>query len=165
MRAWFDQRRSDYRIQARYTLRQILFDPGRHPQTLNASIDAALQALRAGDEARGDRAALPLWLDDAAAAEVRRVFGDQFAAALSTLAVGTWQGPVRSGYGVHLVMLQARQDERPARLDEVQQQVAQDLLARQSETARLAWLEQLRARYDVRVEPAPVTVADSSARP
>ena len=35
--------------------------------------------------------------------EVSGAFGDVFAEAMVSLPVGTWQGPVSSGYGFHLV--------------------------------------------------------------
>jgi len=165
LQAWLDEHPQNYRTEARYTLRQVYFDPGRHPQDLDATLAAALQTLSRGGSADGDPASLPERLDNVAASEVRRVFGDQFANTLPALAVGQWQGPVNSGYGVHLVMVQTRQIERPARLDEVRTRVAQDLIAHRNESARLAWFDALRARYAVRVEQAPVSVAAGDASP
>ena len=43
----------------------------------------------------------------AATSEVARVFGAEFAEAIKTLPVGGWQGPVRSGFGLHLVELRS----------------------------------------------------------
>jgi len=57
-------------------------------------------------------AALPL-------GEVAKLFGAPFAARLPELALKQWQGPVESGYGVHLVYVSARTEGRLPALAEV----------------------------------------------
>jgi hypothetical protein len=55
----------------------------------------------------------------APASEVAKQFGDHFAAELSGLASGRWEGPVASGYGVHLVFVSERTEGRLPALAEV----------------------------------------------
>ena len=47
------------------------------------------------------------------ASEVAKQFGEKFAAKLSELSRGHWQGPVESGYGVHLVLVSERTERAP----------------------------------------------------
>ena len=67
-----------------------------------------------GFAAMGD----PLLLDHnfvaVPASEVAKQFGEKFAAKLSELSPGQWQGPVESGYGVHLVLVSERTEGRCA---------------------------------------------------
>ena len=53
------------------------------------------------------------------ASEVAKQFGEKFAAKLSELSRGHWQGPVESGYGVHLVLVSERTEGRVPALAEV----------------------------------------------
>lgn len=166
LQAWLDAHPDDYRIEPVYTLRQRYFDPGRRGERLEADLAAARAALADGAATAGDPTLLPEALDDAPLAEVTRVFGSEFAAALDALPTGGWQGPVRSGYGLHLVELRMRTPGRAATLAEVRPALERDWLRERSEAANRAFYESLRARYTVRVEddPAPAGDARASAR-
>ena len=47
------------------------------------------------------------------------VFGEEFARSVLALAPGRWEGPVRSGYGLHLVLVTKRIPGRLPELSEV----------------------------------------------
>ena len=53
-------------------------------------------------------------------------FGDKFAAALRKLPVGTWQGPIESGFGLHRVFVSKRTGGRISELDEVREVVRRE---------------------------------------
>jgi hypothetical protein len=57
---------------------------------------------------------------------VGRDFGPDFARALASLDPGEWQGPVRSGYGVHLVRVGRTVPGRAPQLADVRAAVARD---------------------------------------
>jgi len=97
---------------------------------------------------------LPAALQDARAFEVTRTFGSEFAQALETLPVGSWQGPMRSAFGLHLVMLTAREPGRQATLDEVRAPLERDWLQARTQAAQEAFFKRLRAKYSVRIEAA-----------
>ena len=63
--------------------------------------------------------------------EVARQFGASFAAKLGGISVGQWQGPVESGYGVHLVRVSERTEGHLPALAEVR-----DAVRREWENAR-----------------------------
>jgi hypothetical protein len=159
LQAWLDAHRDDYRNEARYSLRQVYFDPARHAGNLEADVAAAWRALDSGGLTSGDPTLLPANLEQAAESEVARVFGAEFAAALRVLPVGGWQGPVRSGFGMHLVELGAREDSRPSTLEEVRAAVERDWLQVRSQEADAALYAQLRAKYRVRIEADEVAAA------
>ncbi len=98
--AWLAAHQDDYRIEPRYDLRQVFFDPTRRGQRLDADVAAARAALARGSrEAVGDATMLPNALEAAPASEVERVFGQDFSRAVAALPVGGWQGPMRRGTG------------------------------------------------------------------
>ena len=156
LQAWLDQHLASYRVEARFSLRQIYFDPTRRGDKLEADIEAARAALARGEVVAGDTTMLPRSLESASASEVAHVFGKVFVDALATLPVGGWQGPVQSGFGRHLVELRVREDARPAKLDEVKAEVERDLLYQRALDAKAAFYNKLRADYTVRIENGAV---------
>jgi hypothetical protein len=88
---------------------------------------------------------------DASRADLGQIFGPGFAPAVDAVPVGTWAGPVRSSYGLHLVWVHAREPERIPALAEVHSRVLARFLRERSEQRRQDTLAALRARYAVEV--------------
>ena len=80
----------------------------------------------------------------------------KFAAKLSELSLNQWQGPVESGYGVHLVWVSERTEGHVPALEEVRDAVRREWAeARRLETNEKFYQELLK-RYVVTVElPQP----------
>lgn len=153
LEAFLQQNAARYVAPARYSLRQIFFDPTRRADTLEPDARAAKQAAQRGDSPTGDPSLLPSELQGASAFEVERVFGVEFLDGLKDLPVGGWQGPIRSGRGLHLVQLSERDASRPAALEEVRSEVERDLVSARAEQAREAFFAKLRSSYRVSIEP------------
>jgi hypothetical protein len=156
LQAWLDAHRADYRTEPRYSLRQVYFDPRRHGANLERDIASARRALEGGSNNVGDATLLPLEMQDASQSEVEREFGAEFVAGLKSLAPGTWQGPSRSTFGVHLVRVDARNDGQALSLEQVRAEVERDLLQARAEESSRKIYDRLRANYRVRVESAAV---------
>ena len=154
LQAWLDAHAGDYADDPVYSLQQLYFDPSRRGAHLDAEMASARRALELGRPAHGDDTMLPAELNAASAAEVTKTFGTGFADALEAMPLGTWQGPVRSGFGLHLVRLTARQQGRKAQLEEIRADVERDLLHARTQEAADAFYRLLRARYVVRVDVA-----------
>jgi hypothetical protein len=151
LQAWLDAHAGQYSIEPVYSLRQAYFEPARHAD-LVAVIAGARRALASGRHVAGDRTMLPVSMDGASASEVQRVFGDEFAASLESLAVGEWQGPVSSTFGVHLVVLTQREPAKPATLAAVRLEVERDLTHARMQKTNTDFYAKLRAKYAVRIE-------------
>jgi len=91
-------------------------------------------------------------METVSASGVRRVFGDAFADALQTLPPEGWQGPVTSGFGLHLVALAPHDVARTATLAEARADVERDLTHARLQQANAAFYDRLRAKYAVRIE-------------
>ena len=83
--------------------------------------------------------------------EIAELFGGRFAATLPALAAGSWQGPIESAHGVHLVHVIGRTEPRLPALDEVRDRVAEDLLDSRRRERNEAALQTLRERYEIRM--------------
>jgi hypothetical protein len=152
METWLRTHPDSYRIPPRYTLQQVYFDPRQHSDGLGRSIKTAAAAHKRGETNVGDPTLLPASLTDAGTDEVARTFGEKFAAALAQLPDGRWSGPVVSGFGVHLVRIDARTPERVPALAEVRPAVERDLINARSRQANEDFYKALRKRYTVKLE-------------
>ncbi len=154
LQAWLAQHAADYQLDPVYTLAQVYFDPSRRGgEQLDADVSAARRALQDGKKAKGDSTMLPASMDKAPASEVSRIFGDEFELQLRALPVGAgWSEPVRSGFGLHLVQLSAREPGRPATLADVRAAVERDWLRDRAEAAKQDFYAKARANYTVRIE-------------
>ena len=152
LQRWLAEHVDDYRIEATYSIRQVYFDPARHGDRLDRSIALARQSLELNRPVAGDSTMLPETLEGGAA-EVSRVFGEDFEQALRSAPLASWVGPVRSGFGVHLVRVDARTDARTASLAEVRAEVERDWQRSRVQAAQDAYYERLRAKYTVKIEP------------
>lgn len=149
-----------FRRDAQLTFTQIFLDPGKRGAALPADAAALLETLRARPEAvnletAGDSLLLEPRYVDATEADVARQFGAEFAAAIAAQPVGVWVGPVRSGYGWHLVRIDARTPSRTPELADVREAVARDWEAQRRAAALGAEYERMKSGYRIRVEPAP----------
>ena len=158
LQAWLAAHPESYRREPQYTLRQVYFDPRRRGANLQRDIISARRALEAGRSIDGDSTLLPAGMQAARQDEVQRSFGPEFAAALRDMPVGGWQGPVESGFGLHLVNLSEKVGAHVPALDQVRAEVERDLLRARTEQANAMLYEHLRSNYRVRVEAADAAV-------
>ncbi len=85
------------------------------------------------------------------------IFGPDYFAALATLPVGSWEGPVESAFGTHLVRVTDRREARTPPLAEIRDKVEQDWRSTFVVLLREERLGALMSRYEVsRPDPAAV---------
>ena len=111
--------------------------------------------------ALGDVSMLPGKMMQADAHDIGRVFGDEFAAQLSTAPVDSWSGPYHSSYGLHLVYVSARTAARDPQLDEVRAAVIRDWAAAQRREANERFYSALLERYTIEVMPFDLVTGDA----
>jgi hypothetical protein len=93
---------------------------------------------------------------------VARLFGKDFASKLFSLPSGDWQGPVRSGYGLHLVQISNRTTPMQPSLDTVREKVLNEWHSRQRKIMNDQFYQNLRTRYEIVIED--IASKDSVAR-
>lgn len=147
-----------FRRPARVTFSQIYLDPARRKGALEGDAARLLETLNRAGSAReppdvGDRLLLlePRY-SDLPQQELESRFGPEFAQALPKLPPGRWAGPVASGYGAHLVRLEALQGGGLATLDEVRPQVLREWANARREALARDFYARLRARHAITVQ-------------
>ncbi|TDJ46120.1 MAG: peptidyl-prolyl cis-trans isomerase [Gammaproteobacteria bacterium] len=96
--------------------------------------------------------------------QVARIFGKDFTRQLFQVAVGEWLGPIESGYGLHLVRVDARTDSRQPTLDQVRDKVRVEWIAEQQRKMNEQLYPELRKRYEITIEgPAALSQVTSDS--
>ncbi len=149
LRRLFDSQPDRFERPARLTFEHLYFSPERRRGAVHDDVERALDQLRAGASARGDPFMLQRRYADATAQQIAAELGRQFADALLDFPVGSWQGPLKSSYGLHLVRLETRTDPRPASFAEATDAVRAAWHERRRREADQAMFERLRNEYAI----------------
>jgi hypothetical protein len=146
-----------FRIEPRATFAQVFLDPRKRDGSLEADVARLREALNGvGDWVPPSEVGDSLLLlepryADISPSEVARLFGAEFAEALFAQPVGQWVGPIASGYGVHLVRLDALTPGRIPALAEVRPVVEREWSGARRKELSDAFYNSLRAKYQVTV--------------
>lgn len=158
LQAFYENNAAHYTRPAKLSFRHIYFNPdqraGRTLDEANASLKT-LQSTNAGIGATadlGDRFMLQSRYQQISSDEIAREFGRDFADTLVTLTPGIWQGPIKSGYGVHLVFITEREAASVYPFAEVRERVKNDYLYELRQTRNDEVLEKLKSRYEIVIE-------------
>ena len=164
--AYLESNRELFEIPAAITFEQIFFDLARRGPQLERDLASALESLRRGTPADrvGDRTLLTARMEKSLPRDVSAAFGAEFAAALAALPAGTWEGPVRSSFGMHLVRVTWRGTATMPTLAEARDVVAREWTRARTVEMREKFYTSLRERYTVRVEAAAPANARAGAR-
>lgn len=156
LQAFLDKNPEMFRLEPRITFQHIYFSVDRRGEAASGDATRLLESLRARDAvdpaSLGDPFVLPYAYLEARVTEVARDFGGRFATSVEELPVGQWEGPVESGYGLHLVRVDGRVESRIPGLGEVNDEVRRELLTMRRRDAEEAVYSALRERYTVAVE-------------
>jgi peptidyl-prolyl cis-trans isomerase C len=158
LQQYFQDNISEFSGPERLTFAQVFFDPdARGDDTLPAAAEvlAQLQAAGVPDPQTleaGDLGMLPNYFSAAAIFDIRRRLGSGFTDSLLELQPGSWQGPVLSGFGVHLVYLFERVPAPVPPYAEVQAKVLEAWHSSRLKTFQEQFYQSLRDGYEVVIE-------------
>lgn len=159
----------NYRIEPQFTFSHVYLNPDKRKENLEEDARLLLTELQgsqgAGGEAPyGDSLMLPYSFESLRAGDVDRQFGTGFAAQLSEVQTGEWTGPVRSGFGMHLVFIEEKIESRVPDLEEVRDVVKRDLIAQHRRDANEKIYQRLRERYTITIERPEIVDSKASGR-
>ena len=166
--AYFETNRERYAEPARVSFSHIYFNPDLRGARTDEDARALLEELPPSPPSPESMAQLgdPLMLQphyaDRTKRDIHSLFGSEFADVIAAMEPGQWTGPIRSGYGVHLVYVQTRSASQPAELAQVRERVLVDFSADRRSDGKQRYYEQLRTQYDVKIEPTELTGQDAS---
>jgi hypothetical protein len=159
LQAFFQERREEYRVPPRISFSHVYFNTDRRGPAAEEDARRALAELRAATPPplrapeRGDRFMLPHDYALRSPREVQQTFGARFAETLFELEPG-WHGPVVSGYGIHLVYIGERVDDRIPEYGEVRDRLVIDYNRMRRERANELLYEGLVGGYEIEIDEA-----------
>jgi hypothetical protein len=163
---YFDENIDKYKAPDLVTFYQIYFDPdkrGNNTLTDAENSKTRLNGLVNPTEKMGqfgDKFMLQAYYPQRSEVEVSKYFGPEFAKSVFNLEEGEWKGPVLSGYGTHLVYVDARIEAPEPDLEPVKELVIEDLMVEKRQEINDKFFEDLIGRYEVIIEKPKDTPAD-----
>ena len=151
-------------VDRKFTFSQVYLDPNGRRKHLTQDANELLirlrkQGLDVDFSSLGDVFLLEHRFEAAPTAEIAKQFGEKFAAKLVDAPIGQWFGPVESGYGMHLLFVEARSERRLPELAEVRDAVRREWTnARRSESNEKLF-QNLLKHYEIvieKIDPAQV---------
>ncbi len=162
LRAYMEKHREAYLSDPQVAFRQVYVDATKRGGGAESEARRVLARLAAGadPDSVGDRTLLEAEAPLTPVREIGMQFGDEFARRLVGLTPGRWAGPIRSGYGLHMVRISRSVGPRLRDLREVREAVKRDWTAERQRQVKDAAYAKLRERYTVTVEkPTAATVS------
>ena len=165
LRIWFEANAQRFALPPRVSFRHLYFSFDRHGERTQAAAETALAALAGKPRDSADGAALadPFMFQDSYGdrpfSQIATQFGPRFAQALFALKPGSWQGPIESGYGWHLIWIDSLTPSRVPAFEEIEPTVKSAWVADQRKEAKRKMFDAMRARYRVVLPEPPASPA------
>jgi peptidyl-prolyl cis-trans isomerase C len=160
LRAWYAKNTDKFALPSRVSFRHLYFSPDRRGERAHDDAVRALAKLTGQPEdsplaiSLADRFMFQDYYADRTSEQLAKDFGPTFAVTVSKLAPGSWQGPIESGLGWHLVFVDSVIPGRVPAFEEVEPDVKTAWLGDQKQRAWQKAYADMRAKYTVLV-PAP----------
>lgn len=136
-----------YTLPRRYSLRQLYFQA-------KPDADNALASIEAGENAAGfgESSMLNSSYAYRSALDVNATFGPGFADLLQDFPTNSWQGPLKSSFGYHLLFITDIHEQEATPFRAITDQVLKDYRQYKQATARQSYLDELLLDYEILVE-------------
>jgi parvulin-like peptidyl-prolyl isomerase len=155
LRAWFTKNTQKFALPGRYSFRHLYFSVDKRGKA--AEENAANALTRIAGQPEDSKLAISLadtfmfqdYYADRTPEALAKEFGPQFAVAIEKVKPGSWQGPIESGYGWHLVFVDSVVPGRIPALEEIEPDVKTAWLAEQKAAAWEKAYAEMRSKYSV----------------
>lgn len=155
LKAWFEKNTEKFALPSRISFRHLYFSPDKRGK--NAQEEAAKVLAKIAGQPEDSKLAVSLadpfmfqdYYGDRAPSAIAKEFGPPFAVAVEKLKPGSWQGPIESGYGWHLVFVDTLIPGRIPAFEEIEPDVKTAWLGEQKRQAWQKAYQEMRAKYTV----------------
>ena len=169
--AWFEKNSSKFALPSRYSFRHLYFSPEK--RGTNAQEDAVNALTKIAGQPEDSKLAVSLadpfmfqnYYGDRAPVALAKEFGPRFAVSLETVKPGSWQGPIESDFGWHLLFIDTVVPGRIPAFEEIEPDVKTAWLSEQKATAWNKTYAEMRAKYTVLLPALPAKEAAQAPVP
>jgi len=155
LQAWYAQNQQRFAAPPRVTFRHVYFSFDRRGENARRDALAALKAMSAAGSQRpslqstGDAFMFQDRFTDRTPEQLAAIFGPTFSEGLFKGTAGSWQGPIESGYGWHVVLIDDIEPARPPSFEEAESDIRDAWMTEQRDASKRRAFETMRARYEV----------------
>jgi hypothetical protein len=170
LQSWYEKNKDAFAQPPRVSFRHVYFSPDRRGARTRDDAAAALAKLTGEPQDTklaatiADRFMFQDYYRERAPENLAKDFGPKFALAVAKVPSGSWQGPIESGYGWHLVFVDTVVPGHVPAFEEIEPDVKVAWLADQKTKAWENAYREMRAKYTVLI-PAPPDATSASAAP
>src|SRR6266481_585325 len=170
LKTWFAKNSERFTLPGRVSFRHLYFSFDKHGAK---TPEAAAEVLKQVAAKPADSAEAAAWADafmfqdyygDRSFDEIAKTFGPPFAKALFHVKPGSWQGPIESGYGWHLVFIDSLTPARAPEFEEVEADVKTAWVGEQRAEFKRKAFEAMRSGYEIVIPKAPANPSDVAVR-
>ncbi|RLA41413.1 MAG: hypothetical protein DRR42_24680 [Gammaproteobacteria bacterium] len=145
---------SQFTFPAIISFSQIFLDPSERDQEINKDAEQLLEQLKETTADvdtinLGDRSLLPYKFTKERESEISSMFGAAFTHQAFSLPINSWQGPIASEYGIHLIYINSRTEARLPPLAEIRERVAREWRSTKQHEANEIFYQSLYQRYEI----------------
>ncbi len=161
LKTWYGTNSNKFAMPKRLSFRHLYFSPDKRGKDARDDAAKILTQLAAQPEdvKLPDGSADPFMFQeyyrDRAPDYLGKEFGPQFALAVEKLPTGSWQGPVESGFGWHLVFVDTEVPGRVPEFEEIETDIKTAWLGEQKQTAWDKAYKDMRTKYSVLMPNPP----------
>jgi len=155
LKAWFANNGQKFALPSRVAFRHIFFGFDQRGQNAQTDAVSALMKLSGQPEnsprakSFADTFMFQDYYADRTPEQLAKEFGPSFAIGVFKLKPGSWQGPVESGYGWHVIFIDSVIPGRVSSFEEVEPDVKTAWLGYQKEKAWREAYAKMRAKYTI----------------
>ncbi|MGO6695738.1 peptidyl-prolyl cis-trans isomerase [Rhizobium johnstonii] len=163
LKEWYSKRSDRFALSPHLSFRHLYFSFDKHGEATRETAAAAIALVSGKSEdspavaSVADPFMFRNYYGDATPEQMAKEFGPDFARALFDLKPRSWQGPVQSGYGWHLIWVDSIEPGRVPAFEEVAPAVKSAWLDERYAEVKSNALKEMRSRYVVNL---PTMTAD-----
>lgn len=151
LEAYLGANEQTYRHDPRLALEQVYLGEAPSPETVTDLLNILRSDPATDPSVLGERSLLPAQLGLSRREAIDGTFGKGFFERIAEIQSGEWAGPVKSGYGMHLVRILDSLPAQTPPLEEVREAVLRDWKKAKALELRELHFSRLRQRYVVEI--------------
>lgn len=164
LKIWFNKNKNQFIRPGRITFRHLYFSPDHRGQHSREDAEKALKTLDGkpadwpGTKNLADPFMFQDYYGDRSLEQLAKEFGPNFAQAVFQLKPGSWQGPIESGYGWHLIYIDSMTPSHVPQFEEVEPDVKTAWMAAQRAEYWEKSYAEMRKKYEVYLPKPPDSI-------
>ena len=149
LKSYYQDNLSSYVSDRKISFEQVYFSPDLHQEPEQLATEQLTRFNLSQVELQGDNSHLQNEYPLSDKSEIARVFGSEFADLTVDLELDKWQGPIKSGFGYHLVRVNSVAPSTTLGYEQVVDQVKTDYRQNSTKDYNKQIVETLREQYEV----------------